>query len=257
MVLGFNSNMSRFALYLCNRANYQLSSKFAVKYIHISAPRLVLEEPDRAVSFTGELNENRASFPYLTEQKRAEIWSLYKENPDQWPLPKLAQHFGTTVIRMKALLYLMRNRELLKEEEGTTTILPLWKTIYEQFSSNSETHSPEKLAELHQITEEEVKGIIKKMKYHTIRTENANMIHNDIQEFLSEAAESGYDTKFKEGVDSTKFAKLDSKYYPGLFPDEKYEEMKIALVKRIERETRADVDIEVDNFFYSSQRTHA
>jgi len=48
--------------------------------------------------------------PYLKDEKRQEMFSLHIDDPERWSIQKLSQHYGTSLERTSAVIFLMQSR---------------------------------------------------------------------------------------------------------------------------------------------------
>jgi hypothetical protein len=188
------------------------------------------------------------AFPYFRDSMRADMWKKHKSDPEIWNIEKLSQHFGTTVERTKAILFLMRKREELMAKEGllnpSEDLLLIWKKYYNDPINNTISE----LAKAHYMPEQEIEQFILKMQNHTSRIEHVIEQKKQTEELLEEYEEDGFDISFRETYPDQKHEELSQRMQPVLFKDDELETAKRELLQRVARETKAKVNITVNHF---------
>ena len=81
------------------------------------------------------ISPKQVKVPYLSENVRQEMYRRHKKSPDEWPLSRLAQHYGASLERTKAVLILMRKREELMASENLLDIPEVWHEIWKRHSA--------------------------------------------------------------------------------------------------------------------------
>ena len=101
--------------------------------------------------------------------------------------------------RTKAIIYFMRSRDETKMEElGTIEIPKQWEEIFEKFNLDPIVNTETVLAETFQLSESEIKIILKKMKIHTERLNHLKDFNEDMNDFIEYAADHDASPGFKE-----------------------------------------------------------
>lgn len=93
------------------------------------------QEPPHMVDTEVTISPKQVKVPYLSENVRQELYRRHKKNPDEWPLSRLAQHYGASLERTKAVLILMRKREELMASENLLDIPEVWHEIWKRHSA--------------------------------------------------------------------------------------------------------------------------
>lgn len=185
--------------------------------------------------------------PYMKEKHREEMWQLYKSNPEENTYSVLSQKYGSTLLRTKAILYLMQRREEVMNEIGASEHLTEWGPIWARHKEVPEL-SAEQLGEEFSKPGAEIGQILKRMEKYTFVTENKNNMQVLIDEEIKELEDSDVDVRFRETDIDSKAVNLVDKYYPELFGDDDLEFAKKRLLRRIAKETKARVIPTVDEF---------
>lgn len=100
------------------------------RQISISRVCLAYKEPPHMVDTEAEVSPSQVKFPYMEDEVKMTMYKRHKKSPEEWPISRLAQHFGASVDRVKAILFLMRNREEMMEREKVADIPPEWHQIW-------------------------------------------------------------------------------------------------------------------------------
>ena len=136
---------------------------------------LLIWNYDRLVEPEGKCIESKfVPQPYVIDAKRLEIYRKHKSNPVEWSLKNLSQRYGMHVHRVRAIVYLMEQREALMEKLGVLNISPEWQAVYNDHMEEPGAMTVSALAEKHQMSEDEVATIIKNMSEHEWRKKNLN-----------------------------------------------------------------------------------
>ena len=82
--------------------------------------------------------------PYFSEKLKLEMYSKYKQDPEQWSVTALSKAYGTSMERTKAVLLLLEQREQLKRERGLLDIPDDWFEMHKKFEefTNAPTQTP-------------------------------------------------------------------------------------------------------------------
>ena len=91
---------------------------------------LAYKEPPHMVDTEAEVSPTQVKFPYMEDEVKMTMYKRHKKSPEEWPISRLAQHFGASVDRVKAILFLMRNREEMMDREKVSDIPPEWHQIW-------------------------------------------------------------------------------------------------------------------------------
>lgn len=138
----------------------------------------------------------------------------------------------------------------------------IWRLLYSLHKEDSSKdlgallegynqNQPDEALKAH-ISVDEVKKIFEELKDHEARLENIRAYEEHIENFLAELAEEGVNINFQEiKVVSDKARKFEKTYFPRTLHDEEIEKEKEFLLKRIEQQTRATVERNVE--FYHDQ----
>lgn len=189
--------------------------------------------------------------PYLRDQTRVEMYKKHKEDPQEWSVDKLSLHYGTSLDRTKAVLFLMSKREETQRKLGVLDIPPQHKTLYEKHKADPEGSPPDKLAEEFSLPVEQVHQIIANLDLHRVRTENHEYYDSQMGELLSSYEEMGINTSFRE---ISRSGSLDYSYYPRLFGDDQEKNAIHELKKLIEKDTRARVEPRAEDYLQLHDR---
>ena len=84
---------------------------------------------------SADVSPRDVKVPYLSDNTRVEMYKRHKADPLQWSISKLSQHYGATLDRTKAVLFLMQKREELMIQEKVADIPPMWHEIFQRFSA--------------------------------------------------------------------------------------------------------------------------
>mmetsp|Transcript_6413 Transcript_6413/g.9679 ORF Transcript_6413/g.9679 Transcript_6413/m.9679 type:complete len:379 (+) Transcript_6413:37-1173(+) len=199
------------------------------------------EEPDWLVEAENTpVDSKYVANTYVTEGKRLEMFKKHQSDPKKWTSKTLAMRYGMSIRRAQAILYLMKEREEHMRERGVLDISNLWMAVYEDHLNEPEIMTTSRLAEKHDISEEEAERIVKNMSEHAWRKENLNS-HLDYMDWCMDLMETlGLDPSFKEiGVNKTPGSTRYEEYFePTFFGDEDFEQEKQRLRARLIQDTR-------------------
>ncbi len=213
--------------------------------------------------------------PYLRDTVKQEMYAKHMIDPEKWNLSALSQHFHTSSDRTKAVIVLMHKRYELIRSKGFTVkidenhstisidIPSAWKGLYEKFLEDptqdadkalqsynaSVTEDNKKLS----INGEKAKEIIENIKDHERRSANLDFHNQHMEEILNGLKSAGIDAhNFQETANdvstSGKKKSLKESYYPTLFGDDDFDEVKTRLLKRIADETMARVEYNLEHY---------
>lgn len=149
------------------------------------------QEPGYKIDWDDALPDPNDFTPaYLTDHKKMEIYLKHKKDPKEWNVKTISQRYGMSLLRAKAILWMMKQRENLMQELGVWNLSPLWQEIYDEHIREPEVNTKEALAEKHSLPVEEVEKILKNMAEHSWRKENlndSNDYHDEVLDFLAMA----------------------------------------------------------------------
>ena len=95
--------------------------------------KMPIYEPERGVIDEDDVVDAAdVKVPYVPDNIRQEIFEKFKANPVDNMFIKLAQEYRMTVIRCKAVIYLMKTRENMKKKLRVDEINDDWKAIYQK-----------------------------------------------------------------------------------------------------------------------------
>lgn len=192
------------------------------------------KEPEyMVVSEDHSMDPKEIRISFLRESTKQEFYKFYKENSEK-PISKIAEKFGMSIQRAKAVILLMRNREEIMKAEGVLNPGDVWKEVYSKYTgSDKDANSITALSEEYKLSEGEVQNIIDRMDRHRKRMSVVEHYENKVEAVLKDYEEAGVDTRFRESPTEEK-----NPDYTVLFGDDGLEEAKATLQKRIEKETR-------------------
>jgi len=198
--------------------------------------RYFSDEPDYMVKSDITADPKTIHVSFLRDNVRQEIYKLHKEDPKLWTVSKLAQKYGMTLERSKAVIYLMRKREDLMRDEKVLDIPSQWNEIYEKHQTDPNINTLTSLANEYSLSESSISDIITRLSTHYSRLNLVQQHEQYWNEAFQEFEEFGINTNFRETPTESKSSQTE--YYPELFGDDDYEEMKTKLKRRIQQETR-------------------
>lgn len=108
---------------------------FSAAYSSCVRAGAAYKEPGHAVDTSADVSPKDVKVPYLSDNTRVEMYKRHKADPQQWSISKLSQHYGATLDRTKAVLFLMQKREELMVKEKVADIPPMWHEIFQRFST--------------------------------------------------------------------------------------------------------------------------
>ena len=85
---------------------------------------------------------NEIKVPYFSEKLKLEMYSKYKQDPEQWSVTALSKAYGTSMERTKAVLLLLEQREQLKKERGLLDMPDEWFEIHKKFEEFTNSPTP-------------------------------------------------------------------------------------------------------------------
>ena len=185
------------------------------------------------------------SIPYLRDKTRVEMYQKHKSDPETWDVKKLSLHYGTSIDRTNAVLFLMKQREEVQNKLGAHDLSPEHKSMYEKHMSDPETNTPQKLSEEFGINLPQVHEILANLKIHFARLNNLQASEDHMTSMMAEYEEDGIDTSFKEIPHE---GRLEKRYTPRFFGDDEEKEAVESLKRLIARDTRAVIEPSVNDF---------
>mmetsp|Transcript_35122 Transcript_35122/g.33370 ORF Transcript_35122/g.33370 Transcript_35122/m.33370 type:complete len:396 (+) Transcript_35122:112-1299(+) len=198
---------------------------------------------------------NTIPVPLFTDIERQEIYKKYKSDPEKWTLQKISNYFSCSMERARAVVYLMGQREALMKKNGVYEISPVWAKVFDQHNIDREINTVEVLCAEYELSQDEVKHIIKQMGDHYGRLETVAEVEEQKRELLDRLKDGGLDVRFRETPVETTRTRFNRSYFPALFGDDGYEYAKHALLTRIQSETKAVLTCDLDYFVKREERT--
>ena len=190
--------------------------------------------------------------PYLRDSTRVEMYEKHKADPKAWDVKRLSQHYGTSLDRTNAVLFLMKRREEVQRNLGAVDLSPEHKSMYEKHVSDPETHTAEKLSEEYGINVQQVHEILQKLEIHFARLRTLHAAEEHMNAQMAQYEDEGVDTTFRE---IPKESQLEMKYTPRVFGDDEEQEAIADLKRLIARDTRAEVVPTVEDFLRNADRS--
>lgn len=196
--------------------------------------------------------------PILLEETKIEMYKKYKHDPVNWSIQSLSNHYGTSLERTRAVIFLMQKRD---EEIAKITKLPVgtdipieWLELYQFYDSTLPAPTDEVLSTKFKIDIKQIPNILKAMTEHCSKLANVDTNDKFSRGILARLKEDGVDTNFRETATDT--SAMGKPYFPELFGDdeEELEAAKKSLLKRIEKETKASLKkpLDVDDLLKNS-----
>lgn len=221
------------SLHLLRTSTLRQPKLFIIKQTSTS---IYFDEPEYKVSSDPILDPKFIRVPYLRDSTKQEIYQKYKNDPIKWSSKILAQTYGATETRIKAVIYLMKFREEMMTKKELLEITPQQFEIYEL--SLDKANDLATLAEKYSLPQQEIERIIKKLTDHNRRLSNLECMETYNEGVMKEFSNLGVDVNFSEPP--TYYSQnIENKFFPTLFGDENLEQHKRELLKRIEKETKA------------------
>lgn len=178
--------------------------------------------------------------PYIVDAKRVEIYKKNKEDPVAWSVENIAQHYGMSLVRARAIVYLMRTREEHMEASGVLTAPPVWRELFEAHRANSEV-AVETLAAEHGLELSAAQSILATMEDHHYRKENLQDFNIYMDWSLDLLQLLDVDTSFTE-IGHAKVPgdnKYEDSYYPRMFGDDGLQQEQERVRARLIAESKA------------------
>lgn len=204
-------------------------------------------EPSFMVTTDSSVDPSVIKVPLVLESTKKEIFTKFKTNPNEWSVSKLSQTYGASVDRIKAIIFLLQQRENMMTSLGVAAGVPqLWSNVFERYKEKK--FSEDILASISSefsIGADEVKNIITNMKSHQHRTQNLSESEEEVTSLLNRLSARGVDVRFRE-TKAHGAAGMADNYYPRLFGDDEYESVQSALLRRVSRETKASINEDKD-----------
>lgn len=91
------------------------------------------DEHPFGVSASADLDYSLLKLPFLRLEQKAEMYALYKADPEQWTIPALAAKFNAKQVRVKAVLFLQERREEEMAKDGVKDIPAEWAAMHTQW----------------------------------------------------------------------------------------------------------------------------
>ena len=126
-------------------------------------------DPGWMVNDECDIEPDLVKTPLFTDTVRQDLFKKFKNDPEIWTVPLLSQHFGCTIERVKAIIFLLQRREDLMRENNVLDIPALWNVLIEKHDEAPLISTPEALAEEYELNVGEVKDILKRMTEHRQR----------------------------------------------------------------------------------------
>lgn len=126
-------------------------------------------DPGYMVNAETMIDSDLIKVPLMTDKTRKDLFKKFKDDPEKWTIPALSNTFNCSVERVKAIIFLLQGREDLMIADGVFDIKNEWKLMVAKVEEDSVLNTPETLAEEYEMTPEEVKIILAKMKIHNQR----------------------------------------------------------------------------------------
>eukprot|EP01038_Epipyxis_sp_PR26KG_P015150 gene15150-20407_t len=213
------------------------------------------KEPAFAVGTSEYVEPDEVKVPWINEETRKEMYNKYESDPVTWSIKNLALHYSASLVRVKAIVYLMEKRKKLMEQRGLPGgVIPnQWSNIYEKYTANPTTPLSE-IAEYYELTVQEVEKIIENISLHNLGLHNVNLYQTKMEERLEELKEEGVDIKHQETPNSVgiaSFSTVEDNYHPPLFGDDDFEYEKKKLFDRLTKESKATLEKDVDYYVYN------
>jgi hypothetical protein len=178
--------------------------------------------------------------PYIVDAKRVEIYQKHKEDPVQWSVQNIAQHYSMSLHRARAIVFLMKEREEMMEASGVLDAPPMWHDLYTAHSENPEQEVGELAAE-HGLEEEEARKVLAVMEEHHYRKTNLQDYNEYMDWSLDLLQLLGVDTAFTE-IGHAKVPgdnRYEDAYHPRMFGDDELEAERDRVRDRLLAESRA------------------
>jgi Eukaryotic mitochondrial regulator protein len=209
-------------------------------------------EPPYQVEFDMNSPDPRSvQVPYLRDHTRVEMYRKHVEDPVAWSVEKLSQHYGSSIDRTNAVLYLMGKREETQRKLGVIDMPEEHKKLYEKHTSDPAAFTAQVLSDESGLAVQQVQTILSNLQQHHARLTTLNDSEEHMATVMASLEGEGIDTSFREvSLDNT----LAQKYTPRLFGDDEEEEAIALLKKLIEKETRAKVEPSVDEFINNARK---
>lgn len=209
------------------------------------------QEPSYMVDSDERVDAHLVKVPFLSEDAKLDMYQKHVAEPEVWTIQKLSQHFGSSLQRTSAVIYLMRKRQEAMVRAGITGSddqnVSAELKVYEKYCEDK-TKSLENLAEElggdSKYNTVQLKQIVEKWDTHRKRMENVNQHEAYMKGVMESLAGDGIDTSFQETPTDAKRSLQDS-YYPELFGDEALKEEKEKLLRRVSSETKAKINDDV------------
>lgn len=253
--------MFRFRQLAVASMNKRISPKGTIAFYTPYEPKFLVRRDAKA-------DPRMVKVPYLKDSVREEMYARHLSDPQEWTFDRLSQFYKSSLIRTKAVVLLMHKRFSIMKEKGFTvtivngnkphvevTIPDSWNGLYKAYEesekkdveavlkSYNETCTDEKRANM---SNEEAATVIENLKDHYRRVNNAVTHQERMDNILKRFAKAGVNVSFRETDSRTHHPggkpSLRDIYHPQLFNDEDFERGKKNLLKRIEVETRGQVE---------------
>lgn len=189
----------------------------------------------------GWMDADDIKIPYLSEEDREEIYELYLDDPVENSFAELSMEYSVSEARIRAIVYLMRNREAMQRKIGVWEEKAHELEIWKAHQTNPEENTIEKLAEDFSLSEKEIRAILKRQNEHAQRLNNVDMQAEEMEDMLAEWEDLGLDeTMYGEvpGVQKTWSAGFDK---PSFVGDREFAKQEAYMLKKLAEETRAKV----------------
>ncbi len=203
------NNLTLFRLHITRRILPKVHSNLFASRCHgnfsVDFGKSSYKEPADAVNDEYTTDPSAVKTPYVPDNVRAEMYKLHKDDPVKWTEQALAQHYGASLYRVRAVLLLLKKREekmniLLGTTDGS--IPPNWNTLYQKYSEDMTKFTPEVLFEAFCGKDApadgpkfasvgEIKNIIERLTEHYHRQSDLDNYNNMMESTLQELASEG------------------------------------------------------------------
>lgn len=214
-------------------------------YIHDPEYGVQLEEAG------DNIPPSKVRVPWLTEAQKDDIYSKHKSDPVKFSTRALSQLYKANEMRIMSVIFMRRERENYMQTNNLINFPAVWETMFWKYNDILEVNKTgateedfAKLAEEFKMTLEEVHVIIPRMRDHfTRKEEEDHHMSYYTEEVLPSFTELGVDITFRETT-LVPPGSLTTTYYPKLFDDDQFEDMKEEMRKKLAYETKACMQID-------------
>lgn len=261
-----------------NAAPVFRGSQFAIRQFSVSDEPEYVVDPDALVNF------KKLKVTYIMDIEKQQVYARFISDPVKWDIKALSNFYSMSEERAQAIVYLMHTRYTMMKEKGfNVSIIPedenekkdsargagpkivveipeLWRSLYEFHKEDTSLEPGALLAAYNEkqtaaslkteMDAGEVKKILENLKDHEARMQNIVEYERHMEEFLSKLQADGANINFQEiKVVSDKARRFEKSYFPRTLHDDEIESETNRLLKRIEQQTRATVNYNLE--FYN------